>query len=133
MTIWSSVSSLRAGCVYLDEMPGKPLQDLWSDIPPVSPAARERIGYPTQRPLALLNRIIEASSNPGDVVLDPFAGCATACIAAEQAGREWAGIDISPKAAELVQRRMRDDLGLFYQGAHRTDIPRRTDLGKLPS
>ena len=68
---------------YLDEMPGKPLQDLWSDIPPVSPAARERIGYPTQKPIALLNRIIEASSNPGDVVLDPFCGCATACVAAD--------------------------------------------------
>ena len=117
---------------YLDEMPRKPLQNIWTDIPPLAPAARERLCYPTQKPLALLRRIIEASSNPGDTVLDPFAGCATACIAAEQLGREWVGIDISPKAAELVERRMRDELGLFYQGAHRTDIPKRTDLGKLP-
>ena len=92
-------------------MSGKPLQDLWSDIPPVSPAARERIGYPTQKPIALLNRIIEASSNPGDVVLDPFCGCATACVAADNLQREWVGIDISPKAVELVHMRLRDTLG----------------------
>lgn len=64
-------------------------------------------------------------------MLDPFAGCATACIAAEESQREWVGIDISPKAAELVQRRMRDELGLFYDGTHRTDVPHRTDIGKL--
>ncbi len=116
---------------YLDEMPGVPLQDLWSDIPPVSPAARERIGYPTQKPIALLERIISASSNQGDMILDPFCGCATACIAAQAKNREWVGIDISPKAAELVRQRMRDELGMFYKGAHRTDVPRRTDLGKL--
>ena len=63
--------------------------------------------------------------------LDPFCGCATACIAAEGLHREWVGIDISPKAAELVRQRMRDELGMFYEGAHRTDIPTRTDLGKL--
>ena len=66
------------------------------------------------------------------MVLDPFCGCATTCIAAEQLRREWVGIDISGKAADLVQARMRDELGLFYKGTHRTDIPRRTDLGKLP-
>ena len=116
---------------YLDEMPGKPLQDLWSDIPPVSPAARERIGYPTQKPLALLNRIIEASSNPGDVVLDPFCGCATACVAADNLQREWVGIDISPKAVELVHMRLRDALGELYHAGMvtaRTDIPQRTDI-----
>ena len=87
---------------------------------------KERIGYPTQKPLALLRRIIEVSSNEGDVVLDPFFGCATACIAAEQLSRQWVGIDISPKAAELIQLRMKDELGLFYGGTHRTDIPLRT-------
>ena len=117
---------------YLDEMPGVPIQDIWTDVVPVQGQAKERVGYPTQKPLALLRRIVAASSNEGETVLDPFAGCATACIAAEQLGREWVGIDISPKAAELVERRMRDELGLFYQGAHRTDIPKRTDLGKLP-
>ena len=104
--------------------------DVWH-IPFVAPSAKERVGYPTQKPLALLDRIIAASTNAGDIVLDPFCGCATACIAAEQLHRQWAGIDISPKAAELVRRRMRDELGMFYEGAHRTDIPTRTDLGKL--
>lgn len=67
----------------------------------------------------------------GGVVLDPFCGCATACIAAEQLQRQWVGIDIAPKAAELVRVRMRDELGLFYDGAHRTDIPQRTDIVPL--
>ena len=96
------------------------------------PWARERVGYPTQKPVALLERLISASSNPGDVVLDPFCGCATACVAAEKLDRQWVGIDISPKAAELVQTRLKNELGLFYQGVHRTDIPQRTDLGHLP-
>ncbi len=117
---------------YLDEMPGVPIQDIWTDIVPVQGQSKERIGYPTQKPLALLRRIIGASSNPGDVVCDPFCGCATALIAAEELQREWIGIDISPKAAELIQVRMRDELGLFYDGAHRTDVPKRTDLGDLP-
>ena len=107
------------------------VDDVWT-IPYLMPASRERVGYPTQKPLRLLQYVIRASSHPGDVLLDPFAGCATACIAAEQLGRQWVGIDISEKAAELVDRRMRDELGLFYDGAHRTDIPKRTDLGKLP-
>lgn len=67
------------------------------------------------------------------MMLDPFCGCATACIAAEILGRQWAGIDISSKAAELVTSRMQDKLGLFYRGTHRTDIPQRTDLGKIIS
>ena len=79
---------------------GKAVSDVWT-MPIISSSSRERIGYPTQKPLNLLERIIEASSNAGDVVLDPFCGCATACIAAEQLHREWVGIDISPKAAEL--------------------------------
>lgn len=104
------------------------------DIPDMMHASpTEKQGYPTQKPLALLKRIIEAGSNTGDMVLDPFCGCATACIAAQDLRRRWVGIDISPKAAELVQSRMREELGLFYKGAHRKDIPNRTDLGKLPS
>ena len=117
---------------YLDEMPGVALQDLWADIKPIQAKAKERTGYPTQKPLHLLERIIAVSSNDGDVVLDPFCGCATACIAAERLGRQWVGIDISPKAAELVERRMINELGLFYDGLHRTDVPKRTDLGRLP-
>ena len=117
---------------YLSAMGGIAVQDVITDIVPVQAHGKERVGYPTQKPLALLERIIAASSNAGDVVLDPFCGCATACIAAQAKNREWVGIDISPKAAELVQQRMRDELGMFYQGAHRTDVPLRTDLGKLP-
>ena len=116
---------------YLDEMPGVPLQDSWTDIPPIASQAKERIGYPTQKPLALLERIIRASSNRGDVVLDPFCGCATACVAAENLGRRWVGIDISPKAAELVNMRLRQTMGQLFHNrlvTARTDIPRRTDI-----
>ena len=91
------------------------------------------IGYPTQKPLALLDRIIKASSNPGDVVLDPFAGCATACVSAETLGRQWVGIDLSELAATLVKTRLKEAFKLFYEVHHRDDIPKRTDLGKLPS
>ena len=116
---------------YVSDSGMKAMRDVW-EISYLNANAKERVGYPTQKPLALLDRIIRSGSNDGGVVLDPFCGCATACIAAEQLHRQWIGIDISDKAAELVDRRMRDVLGLFYQGAHRTDIPKRTDLGKLP-
>ena len=98
---------------------------------PIGARAKERIGYPTQKPLALLERIIEASSNPGDVVLDPFCGCATACVAAENLDRQWVGIDLSERAADLVNLRLRELMGdLFHHGyvTTRTDIPRRTDI-----
>ena len=110
---------------------GLPQRDVLT-IPIIAGAAKERIGYPTQKPLRLLERIIAASSDEGDTVLDPFCGCATSLIAAEKLGRQWIGIDISPKAAELVQLRLQKELGLFYRGAHRTDIPKRTDLGDIP-
>lgn len=110
---------------------GKVPEDWWP-MPQLNSNAPERVGYPTQKPLKLLERIVSASSNDGDMILDPFCGCATACIAAQDLHREWAGIDISPKAAELVEVRMRKELGLFYDGIHRTDVPRRTDLGPLP-
>ena len=90
---------------YLDEMPGVVLQDLWSNIAPVSAAGAERLGYPTQKPVALLRRIIEASSNPNDVILDPFCGCGTTIAAAEIAERKWVGIDVSPFAVKLVRDR----------------------------
>ena len=118
---------------YLDELKGQAVHDIWNDIPPINPRAKERIGYPTQKPLALLDRIIRASSNEGDVVLDPFCGCATACVAAERLGRQWVGIDLSPLAAKLVNSRLRKDMGLFFDIHHRSDIPRRTDLGALPN
>ena len=116
---------------YLNEMPGNVVDNIWTDIPPINSQAKERVGYPTQKPLALLARIIKASSNEGDVVLDPFCGCATACVAAENLGRRWIGIDISPKAVELVNVRLQQSMGtLFHDGfvTARTDVPRRTDL-----
>ena len=118
---------------YLDEMPGVPLQDLWADVGPIGAAAKERVGYPTQKPLALLDRIIKVSSNAGDVVLDPFAGCATACVSAETLGRQWVGIDLSELAATLVKTRLKEAFKLFYEVHHRDDVPKRTDIEKLPS
>ena len=84
---------------------------LWTDIAPIPAQARERLGYPTQKPLALLERIIQASSNPGDVVLDPFCGCGTTIDAAEKLGRKWIGIDITQLATSLIKNRLRDTYG----------------------
>ena len=116
---------------YLNEMKGRPAQALWDDIDPINSQAKERLGYPTQKPLALLKRIIAASSNPGDWVLDPFCGCATACVAAENLGRQWVGIDLSPKAVELVNERLQKSMGSLFHNrlvTPRTDIPQRTDV-----
>ena len=118
---------------YLGANSGSPVQDVILDIKPLSAAAMENVNYPTQKPLALLKRIIAASSNPDDVVLDPFCGCATACIAAEQLDRQWVGIDLSPLAATLVLRRATKEIGSLFKVDHRTDIPRRTDQGPLPN
>ncbi|MYD25155.1 MAG: hypothetical protein F4X08_05020 [Gemmatimonadetes bacterium] len=118
---------------YLHDSPGRRLTNVWSDINVLSSSDRERTGYPTQKPLALLDRIIRASSNEGDVVLDPFAGCATAMVAADRLERRWVGIDLSPLAVDLVLRRIREDRGPLFDGViHREDIPQRTDLGALP-
>ena len=116
---------------YLDEMKGNPVDTIWSDVKPIQPHSKEATGYPTQKPLALLERIIEASSNKGDVVLDPFCGCATACVAAETLGRKWVGIDISAKAVELVNMRLQQAMGSLFHHSYvtaRTDTPRRTDI-----
>ncbi len=91
---------------YLDEMKGIPLQDLWDDIRPIS-TSKESLCYPTQKPEKLLERIIETSSNPLDVVLDPFCGCGTAIFVSHQKGRKWVGVDVSPTACDLMERRMR--------------------------
>ena len=96
---------------YLDEMRGVPLQDLWADIPPVGSRAQERLGYPTQKPEALLERIIQGSSNEGDVVLDPFCGCGTAIAVAERLGRRWIGIDITHLAISLLKSRLHSTFG----------------------
>ncbi len=96
---------------YLDDMPGVPLQDVWTDIPPISARAAERLGYPTQKPEALLERIIAASSNEGDVVLDPFCGCGTAIAVAQRLGRRWIGIDITCLAISLMKHRLHSAFG----------------------
>lgn len=93
---------------YLDEMPGVPAQNLWTDIKPINNRSRELLGYPTQKPVALLERILKASSNPGDVVLDPFCGCGTAIDAAQRLGRQWIGIDVAFIAVDIIQKRLQD-------------------------
>ena len=92
---------------YLDEQRGRPLGDVWTDIPPINSQAKERLGYPTQKPEVLLERIIQASSNEGDVVLDPFCGCGTAVAAAQKLGRNWLGIDITHLAVALMKNRLK--------------------------
>lgn len=91
---------------YLDELEGETIQNLWDDINAIGSQAKERLGYPTQKPLALLRRIIEASSNAGDIVLDPFCGCGTAVVAAEELNRHWLGIDITSLAIGVVEKRI---------------------------
>ena len=114
---------------YLAASKGEAASDFLADIPNINNRSKEKLGYPTQKPAALLKRILRASSNEGDVVLDPFCGCATTCVVADALDRQWAGIDISPKAAELVRSRIDD---MTRNIVHRNDIPKRTDLGKLP-
>jgi site-specific DNA-methyltransferase (adenine-specific) len=96
---------------YLDEVKGVPIQDLWTDIPPINAQAKERLGYPTQKPEGLLERIINLSSNPGDLVLDPFCGCGTALNVAERLKRRWIGIDITHLAITLIKKRLHDSFG----------------------
>lgn len=115
---------------YLDDAKGIPLQDLIIDIKPLAGLGanqKERLGYPTQKPLGLLERLIESSSTKDCVILDPFCGCATACHAAERLGRQWLGIDISEIAAELIRIRLNQDITISMAGGiiHRTDIPKR--------
>jgi site-specific DNA-methyltransferase (adenine-specific) len=92
---------------YLDEMEGGVMGDIWTDISPINSQAQERLGYPTQKPLALLERILEASSNEGDLVLDPFCGCGTTVHAAQKLKRQWVGIDITHLAISLIEKRLK--------------------------
>lgn len=114
---------------YFDPEVGVRTGNLWTDIAP--PTGDELTDYPAQKPLALLDRIIKASSNEGDMVFDPFCGCATTLVSADRLGRNWIGIDISEVAVSLVKERIKKDQGLFQAIVPRTDIPKRTDLGKL--
>lgn len=111
---------------------GLPMRDVW-EISILAGSSKERLGYPTQKPLALLDRIIKTSSNPGDLVLDPFCGCATALVAADRLGRQWAGIDLSPLAIKLVKERILEDNPLWAGPIALDAPPKRTDLGHLPN
>jgi site-specific DNA-methyltransferase (adenine-specific) len=118
---------------YLDEMPGVPLQDIWVDIPPALGA--QDLGYPTQKPLALLERIIQASSNPDDVVLDPFCGCGTTIAAAQKLGRRWVGIDITHLSIALQKYRLKDSFNLVEKKDYRVigepeDLPSARQLAQ---
>jgi site-specific DNA-methyltransferase (adenine-specific) len=97
---------------YLDEMPGLVLSNIWDDIAPISSQAAERLGYPTQKPEALLERIIAASSNEGDLILDPFCGCGTTIAAAQKLNRRWVGIDITHLSIALQKYRLRDSFAI---------------------
>jgi DNA modification methylase len=121
--------------LYLDEAKGVPVQSLWDDIKFVK--GKEDTGYPTQKPLELLRRIIKTSSNEGDIVLDPFCGCATACVASQQLNRKWIGIDISEVSPQIVASRIQSDAGIFTDFIHLDCIkdpkkyPKRESLKKL--
>lgn len=113
---------------YLDEQAGVVAGNVWTDIPPINSRAAERLGYPTQKPLALLERIIAASSNEGDVVLDPFCGCGTAVDAAQKLDRRWIGIDITYLAVDLIRKRLRHGFGPDIEATYEvhgipTDLP----------
>ena len=116
----------RAHKRYYADEGGVPVGNNWTDIHSFQTAtnSKEKVGYPTQKPLALLERIIKASSNPGDIVLDPFAGCATACVAAEKLGRQWIGIDVSDMAAKLVIERLQRE---YNNG----NLPAYSELGRV--
>jgi hypothetical protein len=94
---------------YLDDSPGVPLSDMWDDIDLIYSSSSESVGYPTQKPLDLLNRIIEIGSNPDDIVLDAFCGCGTALEAAQRLDRRWIGIDISPTACRVMAKRLKNE------------------------
>ena len=116
--------------IYLDESPGVPVADVWDDLPPIHASSQERLGYPTQKPVTLLERIVSMSSNPGDVVLDPFCGCGTTIHAAQKLGRQWVGIDVTHLAISLIERRLKDafpDIAFDVHGTP-TDLDGARDL-----
>jgi site-specific DNA-methyltransferase (adenine-specific) len=119
--------------IYKPNPLGKIPEDWWI-INALNANSPERTGYPTQKPLTLLHRIIKASSNEGDIVLDPFCGCATTCVAAQQLGRKWMGIDVEKQAVNILVERLSNDAGLFKDFINTTIVPKRTDIKiELPS
>ncbi len=127
---WQVKTDKKTGKVYKYKVStGALCPDWWTDIQSLNREDSERTGYPTQKPLTLYERIIKASSNEGDIVLDPFAGCATTCVASERINRQWVGIDIWDKAHEVVIKRLHDEVGLFGEVHYTQDLPARTDEG----
>ncbi len=122
----------RCRIVFLDELEGVPLQDIWDDVPYIAGGSPESLGYPTQKPLALLERIIKASCPENGVVLDPFCGCGTATHAAEKLGRQWIGIDITHLAISLIEKRLKDAFPNISIDVHGTpkDIDAARDLAR---
>ena len=126
------------GCKrYMKEGGGQKLQSIWTDIHRIGNTSRERTGWATQKPLALLQRIINASSNPGDMVLDPFAGCATACVVAEMEGRQWIGIEACENAVDIIQLHLDEadlgNLGAQVGAGRKVTIERNLIVAKPPS
>jgi site-specific DNA-methyltransferase (adenine-specific) len=117
--------------VYKPHPIGKIPEDWWI-VNTLNANDPERTGYPTQKPLALLHRIIKASSNEGDIVMDPFCGCATTCVAAQQLDRKWIGIDIEKQAVGVLVERLSDDAGLFKDFVATDQIPKRSDIKEVP-
>ena len=122
----------RVPSVTLDEdSVGVKLNDVWS-IPIIAPVARERTDYPTQKPLALLKRIVQASSNEDDLVMDPFCGCATTCVAAQQLKRKWIGIDLGHSVVDILVQRLKDASGRLFRDFVSTEqVPQRTDVQRM--
>lgn len=100
---------------YIDDKEGTLITDIWDDIEVIHSQSKERLGYPTQKPIALLERMITASSNKNDIVLDPFCGCGTALVAAQKLSRKWVGIDISPTACKLMEKRLKNEFHIKTQ------------------
>ena len=115
--------------MFYDPNLGEKIGNLWCDIKP--PTGDELTDYPTQKPIALLDRIIRASSGKGDTVFDPFCGCGTTMVVADRVDRNWVGIDMSSKAVELVKTRIQKHQRRLVEVVSRTDLPKRTDLGPI--
>ncbi len=106
--------------IYLEDIKGVLIDDVWEDVPPINSQAAERLGYPTQKPESLLERILQASSNAGDVVLDPFCGCGTAVAVAQRLGRKWIGVDITHLAVNLIRYRLHNTFGEDFKHEYKT-------------
>lgn len=121
---WPPTGKVPSYKRYLDEMPGTPIDTIWDDIRSIGSNAKERLGYPTQKPLALLERILRASSNEGDVVLDPFCGCGTTVEAAQRLGRRWIGVDICVNACKVIERRIRAHFDSLWDDVEFIGMPK---------